>query len=103
MVFIIERSIEKIKKREFEEKIRKIFPKTNIIPYEIISLENIKFGKYSFGSPKIIRYNFKGEGLEIGNYVSIAKEVTILLGGEHNLDTITTFPLKNAILKKMKK
>ena len=86
--------------KKFSRKVRELNPKTNIIPTEIISLENISFGKYSYGNPLIIRYGNIGEGLEIGNYVSIAKDVVILLGGAHNLNTFTTFPLKAIILNK---
>ena len=84
---------------KFKKEIKKKYPKTNIQPLNIISLENIEFGKYSYGKPNILRFNNSGEGLKIGNYVSIAREVSILLGGEHNLNTLTTFPIKTIILK----
>lgn len=82
------------KNKNFRNELKNKFPKSNIKPKEIISLENIKFGKYNYGEPLILRYGNIDEGLEIGNYVSIAKDVVILLGGAHNTDTITTFPVK---------
>lgn len=85
---------------KYVKEIEKRYPKTRIIPSNIVSLENIKFGKYSYGKPTILRYENIGEGLEIGDYVSIADNVTILLGGEHNLDTFTTFPLKAILLNR---
>lgn len=86
------------KYKKFKQEIKRKWPKTKIIPKNRISLENITFGKYSYGAPTILRYGNTGEGLEIGNYVSIANNVTFLLGGEHNLETFTTYPLKGMIL-----
>ena len=39
-------------------------------------------------------YGNKNEGLEIGNYVSIAPNVIFLLGGNHYTKTLTTYPFK---------
>ena len=36
----------------------------------------------------------ENEGLEIGNYVSIASDVIFILGGNHYTKTITTYPFK---------
>ncbi|WP_198593310.1 CatB-related O-acetyltransferase [Vibrio sp. 10N.222.54.B6] len=40
----------------------------------------------------------KDEKLVIGNYVSIASGVKFFLGGEHQTNTITTFPFKVKVL-----
>lgn len=87
------------KDKKFRKELKNKFPKANIKPKEIISLDNISFGEYSYGEPLILRYGNIGEGLEIGNYVSIARDVVILLGGAHNTNTITTFPIKTYFLK----
>ena len=47
-------------------------------------------GKYTYGNPMIL-YG-EGADLKIGNYCSIAKGVIIYLGGNHNVDWITTYP-----------
>ena len=52
---------------------------------------NIGIGTY--GKPRIQDWR-DGTGLIIGNYCSIAKNVDILLGGEHHSDWITTYPFK---------
>jgi len=49
-----------------------------------------KIGDYTYGSPIII--DRWGGQLEIGKYCSIAHNVVIMLGGNHNSDWITTYP-----------
>lgn len=61
----------------------------NIFPFNLV-----KVGKYSYGELNIKSWGSKNEGLEIGNYVSIAPEVVFLLGGNHYTQTITTYPFK---------
>jgi acetyltransferase-like isoleucine patch superfamily enzyme len=50
-----------------------------------------QIGRDSYGWPRIVD---SGEGatLKIGAFCSIAKGVTILLGGEHHTEWVTTFP-----------
>ena len=49
-------------------------------------------GKWSYGSPKIYRYNSKNK-IYIGNFCSIGPEVKIIIGGNHRTDWVTTSPL----------
>ena len=49
-------------------------------------------GVGTYGVPRIHNYP-KNAGLSIGAYCSIAAEVEIFLGGEHNTDWVTTFPM----------
>ena len=49
-------------------------------------------GKWSYGSPKIYRYNWKNK-IYIGNFCSIGPEVKIIIGGNHRTDWVTTSPL----------
>lgn len=53
--------------------------------------KNITIGEYTYGKPKIINYagNIK---LNIGKFCSIDSNVTIILGGEHNPNLVTTYP-----------
>ena len=48
-------------------------------------------GRWTYGKPKILSW---GEGaiLKIGSFCSISGEVKILLGGEHRIDWVTTYP-----------
>lgn len=51
-------------------------------------------GTGTYGYPTILRYDSGSTRLNIGNYCSIADNVTILLGGNHRTDTPTTYPLR---------
>ena len=48
-------------------------------------------GTYGTEHIKILDWN-QGTNLIIGNYCSIANPVTVLLGGNHNMNRVTTFP-----------
>jgi virginiamycin A acetyltransferase len=65
-----------------------------VFPKDIVTVGNFSYGKlnvYSFS-------NGLGEKLEIGNFVSIADNVSFLLGGNHNLLRLTTFPINEMFL-----
>ncbi len=57
-------------------------------------MELVKVGKYTYGVLNVKSWGTKGEGLEIGDFVSIGPNVTFILGGNHYINTITTFPFK---------
>ncbi len=48
-------------------------------------------GKFSYGDPKVLSWG-EGANLVIGSFCSFAKGVVILLGGEHRVDWVTTYP-----------
>ncbi|HEX8416856.1 MAG TPA: CatB-related O-acetyltransferase [Methylobacterium sp.] len=50
-----------------------------------------EIGAYSYGRPKV-RFPESGRRLTIGRYCSIADKVEILLGGDHRLDWVSTYP-----------
>lgn len=49
------------------------------------------YGKYTYGSPNILWKTPESE-LIIGNFCSIAQNVTVYLGGNHRHDFVTTYP-----------
>lgn len=51
----------------------------------------IHYGRHSYGVPTC-RWWGEDAGLSIGNFCSIARGVTIFLGGNHRTDWITTYP-----------
>jgi len=63
-----------------------------------------RYGKYdigdwTYGSPDIISFHSDiSTNLKIGKFCSIASGVSILMGGEHNIDFVTTYPF-NKIIK----
>lgn len=54
-------------------------------------LRAYKIGAWSYGDLNVVAFNRNG-GLEIGRYCSFAKDVTIVLGGEHNTRFVSTYP-----------
>jgi acetyltransferase-like isoleucine patch superfamily enzyme len=50
-----------------------------------------EIGEWTYGKPRVL-FEEHGGKLRIGKYCSIADDVTILLGGEHHLDWVTTYP-----------
>lgn len=51
----------------------------------------LQFGKYSYGEPKLF-FESSGATLHVGKFCSIADNVKIFLGGNHNINWITTYP-----------
>ena len=52
----------------------------------------------SYGLLNILSYSPSNERLQIGNYVSIAPNVLFILGGNHQINTITNFPLYSLLI-----
>lgn len=52
---------------------------------------NFLIGEFTYGNPRILFKNEEAK-LSIGKFCSIAKNVTIMLGGNHRVDWISTYP-----------
>ena len=51
----------------------------------------IKIEDFTYGEPRIVFWNDK-TNLTIGKFCSIAQNVTIMLGGNHHIDWVSTYP-----------
>ena len=51
----------------------------------------VEIGRHTYGSPNVYAWNTSTK-LSIGNFCSIAEGVVFILGGEHRIDWITTYP-----------
>lgn len=51
-------------------------------------------GAHTYGNPTIHTFTHDDTRLTVGSYTSIARGVTIVLGGYHPMDRVTTFPLR---------
>lgn len=58
---------------------------------EFFDVDSVQVGKGTYGG-LIVQNDVKGRRLIIGNYCSIAQEVVFVLGNEHRVDTLSTFP-----------
>jgi virginiamycin A acetyltransferase len=58
-------------------------------------IDVVTVGKHTYGMLDVRSFCTEaGEKLQIGNYVSIADDVIFILGGQHQIKTLTTFPLR---------
>jgi virginiamycin A acetyltransferase len=64
---------------------------TRIHLARLAGIYGFSIGAYSYGRPKV-RFPESGRRLTIGRYCSIADKVEILLGGDHRLDWVSTYP-----------
>lgn len=69
-----------------------------VIPLNYIPLNMIEVGIESYGKLKTYCYGMNNERLKIGNFVSIAEGVKFILGGNHEINTFTTYPFKVMVL-----
>lgn len=58
------------------------------------NLNHVIVGKKTYGTIDVIDSSVCGNKLYIGSYCSIAPNVCFLLGGEHQIKSISTFPFK---------
>ena len=70
-------------------------PNNKTYPVGYFPINLVEIGDYSYGPINLYTYGAEGEGLEIGSYCSIAKDVKFVLGGNHKTDCFMTFPVKN--------
>ncbi|MDO9276313.1 MAG: CatB-related O-acetyltransferase [Lutibacter sp.] len=71
---------------------KNIHNKTSIV--NCFNFNNVIVGNETYGDLEVYDYGTPNEKLIIGNYVSIANGVRFLLGGNHQINTFTTYPLK---------
>ena len=75
----------------FKKIIKKFKNKKSVFTNQRKEYLKYEIGNFTYVTPLIIRYDKKNK-LKIGKYCSFADNVTILLGGEHKTDWITTYP-----------
>lgn len=87
------RLIEKKRKKEW----RKKNPNNTTILNSFVPFSCVEVGNYTYGDINIIRLDTKS-CLKIGCLCSIAPDVTFLMGAEHNIKHLSTFPFKVKML-----
>lgn len=74
---------------------KRFFKKGLVLPTftrDIPAYSAYEIGAGTYGKPAVLSWG-EGAKLQIGKYCSIAEGATILLGGEHRTDWISTYPL----------
>lgn len=83
-----------IKLRLFKRKYRKLNKHNFTSIANFCDLSKICVGKNTYGEINVSEGSLKPYILRIGNYCSIAPNVTFLLANEHNISSISTYPFK---------
>lgn len=82
---------------------RLLNPNANVYKYTkyVVNKKHGKYiGDYTYGGLRILDWDNNSQ-LKIGKFCSFAKEVTILLGGEHRSDWVTTYPFSGKVFNKV--
>ena len=80
--------------RLFKRKWRKANRQNETFAGTTFPVERVHVGNYSYGPLNVYAWGAEEERLEIGSFVSIAPGVKFLLGGNHRVDTLLTFPVR---------
>lgn len=81
----------------FKDKWRKNNKNNYTIANNIFPLNRVEVGNYTYGHLNIHYFADSNEKLKIGNFCSIADNVEFYLGGNHDYEHLTTYPIKNKI------
>ena len=81
----------------FQEKWRTCNPNNYTVAGNIFPVDVVNVGEKTYGTLNIHYYKQKSEKLTIGRFCSIADNVHIFLGGEHDYKTVSTYPFKNRV------
>lgn len=92
--FLKWRIIEKIREKKWKKQNANNF--TVLKSY--IPLNSVSVGNYSYGEITVLRLDEQSV-LSIGNFCSIAPNVTFLMGAEHQLSSISSYPFKSKMVE----
>jgi hypothetical protein len=89
-----------LRKIKFKKKWRLLNKHNGTVAENVFPIELVTVGEGSYGASNVLSWSsfaekrvIPGERLIIGNYVSIASGVLFILGGNHQTNTITSYPL----------
>ena len=88
---------EKVKLFCFRRKWRKKNLRNRTIAANIFDIECCSVGKCTYGALRIVNWNNKYKA-QIGNYCSIAQNVTFILDAYHYINHISTYPFRRLIV-----
>lgn len=88
---------DKIKLYFFRKKWKANNTYNQTIAANIYNINCCSVGKYTYGALRIVNWNNKYI-LKIGNFCSIAQNVTFILDGDHYVNHLSTYPFKTKIV-----
>ena len=77
----------------FKIKWRRVNKKNETVAKNVFPINLVSVGDFSYGVIDIRFWNNPKERLSIGSYVSIAENVTFILGGNHFISGFMTYPV----------
>lgn len=83
-----------LKLKMFKIKWRKRNKQNETTAVNIFPMEKVTVGKYTYGNIRFLSWDSLNEGLTVGSFVSIARDVVFLGGGNHKLSAFTTYPFE---------
>lgn len=89
--------IGRVKHYLFERKWKKKNRHNGTYAVNVFDMTKVEVGIYTYGGVNVLTYNDEAK-LKIGNYCSIASNVTFILSADHYVDHISTFPFKVKVL-----
>lgn len=89
--------LDKIELWLFRKKWRKINHHNTTVAANVFNFDCVMVGNYTYGALKVINWN-RSNRLIIGNFCSIAQNVTFILDADHYTNHISTFPFKTKIV-----
>lgn len=89
----------KIKRKKYNQKWRKLNQNNNTSLSGLKKMERITVGNATYGAINVLDFNPNtgSSYIKIGNFCSIAQDVTFLLGGGHKMDSVSTYPFEHYI------
>jgi acetyltransferase-like isoleucine patch superfamily enzyme len=60
----------------------------------LVKAGRMVLGQHTYGIPVIKTYDHDRTRLIVGSYSALSEEAIVMLGGEHAIDRVTTFPLR---------
>ncbi len=82
--------------------LRRKFLLGTIITSKDPAYKKYDIGRFTYGTPEILSY-YSNSKLKIGQFCSIAKDVKIFTGGNHKMNCVTTFPLRDVLYGEIEK
>jgi len=94
MIYLYRYFIAKIYKHKFLKNWKRNNLHNRVTPGNIFPQNIVKVGKQSYGELWVYSFGSPNESLKIGNFCSIASDVKFILGGNHSMNTFSTFPFR---------
>ena len=82
---------------KFKKEWRKRNKQNQTVPMNIFPMECVEVGNGTYGELHILSYFPPIEKLTIGNYVSLASNVHFILSGNHQTETLFTYPIRSTL------